>query len=384
MTGRDPHEAHRASTPLELLFDLVFVVAIALAAAQLHHGIAENHAGTAIIQFVMVFFAIWWAWMGFSWFASAFDTDDIPYRLTVMVQMTGALVIAAGIPSVFKSNDWRIIVLGYIIMRLGSVTQWLRAAKQAPAHRAAALRYAVGITLCQAGWAGSLALPLPKDYSLIIFAIMVAAELLVPAWAEAKKATRTPWHTHHITERFSLMTIIVLGESILSSSMALQNAMDLHTINSKLLVLVASAIMMIFSMWWLYFDNTERNLQKNNPISFSWSYGHYVIFAAAAAVGAGLAASVDYLTHKTHISAFAADAAVAIPTALYLLGLWFCHEIKCSKHLRDILPFPLASALILITPFTPYAIPCCALLLASLLTWRLNQNCQNDAKGRLA
>ncbi len=81
MDGRDPREEHRASTPLELLFDLCFVVAVAQAAVQLAHGIEENHTGPAVVGFVAVFFAIWWAWMNFTWFASAYDTDDVPYRV---------------------------------------------------------------------------------------------------------------------------------------------------------------------------------------------------------------------------------------------------------------------------------------------------------------
>jgi low temperature requirement protein LtrA len=71
MDGRDPDEAPRASTPLELLFDLCFVVAVAQAAAQLAHGIEEAHTVVAIGGFAMVFFAIWWVWIDFTWFASA-------------------------------------------------------------------------------------------------------------------------------------------------------------------------------------------------------------------------------------------------------------------------------------------------------------------------
>ena len=81
LTGRDATEPHRAATPLELLFDLSFVVAVAAAAAELHHGIAEDHVGVSVLRYLMVFFAIWWAWMNFTWFASAYDTDDVPYRL---------------------------------------------------------------------------------------------------------------------------------------------------------------------------------------------------------------------------------------------------------------------------------------------------------------
>src|SRR5688572_12628855 len=103
MTARSPHEHHRVSTPLELFFDLVFVVAVARAAAGLHHAIAELHVGAGLIGFAMVFFAIWWAWMNFTWFASAYDCDDVAYRCAVFVQITGALVMAAGIPAMFEA-----------------------------------------------------------------------------------------------------------------------------------------------------------------------------------------------------------------------------------------------------------------------------------------
>ena len=87
---------HRPATSLELLFDLVFVVAIAQAASRLHHGIVAGHTGEALLSYGMVFFAVWWAWMNFTWFASGYDTDDVPYRLLVLVQLIGALILAAG------------------------------------------------------------------------------------------------------------------------------------------------------------------------------------------------------------------------------------------------------------------------------------------------
>ena len=88
----------------------------------------------------MVFFAIWWAWMNFTWFASAYDNDDVPYRLTVLVQIAGSLVMAAGIPRWFDGGGNVVIVIGYVIMRLAMVTQWMRAARigpAAPPHRPA-------------------------------------------------------------------------------------------------------------------------------------------------------------------------------------------------------------------------------------------------------
>jgi low temperature requirement protein LtrA len=127
MRAREPAEPHRAATPLELFFDLCFVVAVSLAAARLHHALAEQHVGAGLLGYLMVFFAIWWAWMNFTWFASAYDTDDALYRVTTLIQITGALVLAAGVPAAFDRGDFTIVTVGYVIMRLAMVAQWLRA-----------------------------------------------------------------------------------------------------------------------------------------------------------------------------------------------------------------------------------------------------------------
>ncbi len=76
MRPRDPEEPGRAASSLELFFDLVFVVAVSVASAQLHHALAEGHVGEGIANYTVVFFSIWWAWMNFTWFATSFDTVD--------------------------------------------------------------------------------------------------------------------------------------------------------------------------------------------------------------------------------------------------------------------------------------------------------------------
>src|SRR4051812_48918385 len=136
MTARDTDEPHRVSSPLELLFDLTFVVAIAALTAQLGHGIAAGHALDELAPFLQVFFAIWWAWMNFTWFASSYDTDDVPYRLLTFMQIGGVLVLAAGVPSAATSGDFAAITVGYVIMRVAMVAQWLRAGRADPEGRA--------------------------------------------------------------------------------------------------------------------------------------------------------------------------------------------------------------------------------------------------------
>ena len=146
MAPRDPHEAHRTATPLELFFDLAYVVAIAQAGVGLHHAEAEGHFFFGIVRYLMVFFAIWWGWMNFTWFATSFDTDDWLYRLTTVVQIGGSLTLAAGVPRMMSGDnpDIMLVFIGYVIMRLAMMSQWLRAAIQYPQCRPTTLRYALG------------------------------------------------------------------------------------------------------------------------------------------------------------------------------------------------------------------------------------------------
>ena len=367
MRSRSPTEAHRVSTPLELLFDLVFVVAVAQAASELHHGLAEGHAISAIVSFAMVFFAIWWAWMNFTWFASAYDTDDVPYRLAVFVQLTGALILAAGVPQAFEEHDFGVVTVGYIVMRLALVGQWLRAARS-DAHRSATpYRFAIGVSILQAGWLALLAVPVA--WQPIGFVSLVIAELIVPVWAE--RAAGTTWHPGHIAERYGLFTIIVLGESILSASLAMQSAIQTGDVNGELAPIIAGGLLIVLSMWWLYFDRPIHDLLTSTRTAFVWGYGHLLIFASAAAVGAGLAVSIDRATQHAEIGALGAGLAVAVPAAIYLTCLWALHQRPRATSLaQKILPLAVA-LLVLLAPASGQAVLATGLLLAALLAVKL-------------
>ena len=152
MPPRDPQEHHRASTTLELLFDLIFVIVIASAAAGLHHAIAGGHPIEGIVRFVLTFFAIWWAWMNYTWFAAAYDNDDTVFRILTMVIMAGALIMAGSIGQLFATLDVRMTILGYIVMRIAMIALWLRAARHDPEHRQTAMIYAKGIAAVQLFW----------------------------------------------------------------------------------------------------------------------------------------------------------------------------------------------------------------------------------------
>ena len=107
MRWRDPQEQGRVATPLELLFDLTFVVAFANAGNQMAHMVAAGHWAMGATGFVFVIFGITWAWINYAWFASAsaFDTDDWAYRLLTMVQMIGVVIFALGLAPFFHSLE---------------------------------------------------------------------------------------------------------------------------------------------------------------------------------------------------------------------------------------------------------------------------------------
>jgi low temperature requirement protein LtrA len=343
LSARSPEEEHRASTPLELLFDLTFVVAVSQVAKELATAVADDHPGAAIGKYLMVFFAIWWAWMNFTWFASAYDADDVPYRLLTLLQMLGVLVVAAGVPAAFSDTDFTAVTIGYVVMRVAMVVQWLRAARGDVGHRRAATRYAIGILAVQVGWL--LRLALPDEAGLVAFFLLVAAELAVPLWAE--REAMTTWHPHHIAERYGLFVIIVLGECVLAATVAVEGAITATGWRAEPMILGAAALALVFGLWWIYFlKPAGSGLERRRDLSFWWGYGHYGIFAGLAALGAGLEVAAEAETHPIAASDPLIAAAVGIPVILVTLLVFVLHAPLSSSTWSDAAVF-VASALVI-------------------------------------
>ncbi|MFH8532972.1 low temperature requirement protein A [Streptomyces tendae] len=344
LKARHRHESHRAATPLELFFDLCFVVAIAQAGVQLVHAVAEGHAGEGVLHYAMVFFAIWWAWMNFTWFASAYDNDDVLYRVVTLVQIAGVLVLAAGVSRAFEDQDWVAVVIGYVIMRVAMAAQWLRAGRSAaPPESTMARTYSAGVLLCQIGWLGLLFLP--EDGRGWLFLVMVVLELSVPAFAERKHPSS--WHPHHISERYGLLTIIVLGETIAAATVAVKSGIEENDALGEVLPIAAGGLLIVFAAWWIYFVVPVHSYLRSSRQSFLWGYGHYLVFSSAAAIGAGLEVAVEQAVGKAHISTLAASAAVTLPTAVFLLTVWALHARHFKVGLAEQLVLPTAALLVL-------------------------------------
>ncbi|MFI6575292.1 low temperature requirement protein A [Nocardiopsis sp. NPDC050513] len=340
--GRD--EPHRAATPLELFFDLCFVVAVAQAGARLVHALAEGHPALGVGGYLAVFFAIWWAWVNFTWFASAYDCDDVPYRLATFTQMVGVLVLAAGIDRAFDEGDFGVVVTGYIIMRLALTCQWLRAARgESGAGRRTALRYAGGLAAVQAGWVALVLLP--DEAWAWGFLPLVAAELAVPAIAEHRQPTG--WHPHHIAERYGLFTIIMLGESIAAATVGVKSGLEGEAGFPTLLPIVAGGLLIVFSAFWIYFAVPIHTYLVSDRQAFGWAYGHYVILGAAATVGAGIEVAVEHTTGHAGIPDWWAGAAVTVPAALFLAAVWLLHARHFKRGPAQQLVLPVSAVLVL-------------------------------------
>ncbi|APH43979.1 low temperature requirement protein A [Microbacterium sp. 1.5R] len=363
MLPRDPAQPHRTASTLELFFDLVFVVAVSIASAQLHHALSHGDFVHGITSYAMVFFAVWWAWMNFTWFATSFDTDDWLYRVTTIIQMGGVLVLAAGIPAAFEEGDFTVPVIGYIVMRVAMIAQWLRASRGAADLKGAARRYAIGIAGVQVLWVLFLLIP-SGPLQLVAFVVFALVEVSVPVFAEHRR--QTPWHPHHITERYGLFTLIVLGESLLASANAIidaKNELDsfVPLISISVLTLVVTA-----SLWWIYFWAPHHRAITTFGRSLRYGYTHYLVFAAAAAFSAGIEVELDVLIGESHLSTIQASFTVTIPIAIFLLGVWWIAIRENADRVVNTV-VPVGAAVVLLDALLPIPVAVSALVLVVIV-----------------
>jgi low temperature requirement protein LtrA len=358
MAPRDPHEQGRSASMLELFFDLVFVVAVSIASVQLHHSLTQRHVLDGLATYGLVFFGIWWAWMNFTWFATSFDTDDWLYRALTIVQMAGVLVLATGIEPAFADADYTLPILGFVVMRLAMVAQWLRAARTDASIRRTAQVYAGGIAAVQVLWL--LQLTLPEVPGLISLVLLIGVEVAIPVIAQRRGTT--PWHPHHITERYGLFTLILLGESLLASSNAIIEAVHDAEALAPLISIAALTFVATAALWWIYFWPPHHRSITSFGGSLRYGYVHYFVFAAAGAFSAGIEVEIDVLTGHSELSNPAASFAVTVPVAIFLAGIWWIAIRDYAGRLVNTV-VPLAAVLVLCDPLIAVPVTLTAVVL---------------------
>ncbi|MFH5878462.1 low temperature requirement protein A [Arthrobacter sp. NA-172] len=347
MTGRDINERHRAASTLELFFDLTFVTAFGVAGAEFAHGIAVGHAGPASIAFFIAMLAIVWAWTSYSWFASAFDNDDWLFRVLTLVQMAGVIVVAIGIPALFESVAegqhfvGAVMVAGYVIMRLAVIAQWLRVATGDPRFRGLAISNVVTVGVAQVGWVVFIVLPVALFFSLWLLVLLwlfdLGGPLVVELWSR-RRGAGSPWHPHHIAERYSLMAIIALGETVTGTLSAAQQISAAQGWTLDAVVVIATGIVVSFALWWAYFllpSAPMLAIRRDKVIP--WAYGHLVLFGSIAAVGAGLHVIGYVYDAHAPASVLTAISAIALPVLLFMGCVYALHAWLVSAPSRNAL-----------------------------------------------
>jgi low temperature requirement protein LtrA len=210
------------------------------------------------------------------------------------------------------------MVAGYVVMRVALVSLWWQVSRHDPEHARAARIYMTSVGIAQVGWIALAVAGLRIGPTFAAVAVLVALELAGPSFAE--RSTGTPWHAHHIAERYGLLVIITLGEVILGTVAALNAVVHGEagwTVDAALLAV--AGVGLTFGCWWMYFAVPwAEPLVRHRERSFAFGYGHLVIFAALAAMGGGLHVAAISLEGEAKLGTTATVLSVAIPVAIYV------------------------------------------------------------------
>jgi low temperature requirement protein LtrA len=282
LRSADGAEAGRRVTWLELFFDLAFVAAV----AEVGGPLATHYAPDALPRYALLFFLIWWAWLGHTTYATRFDTDDVVQRLLTLAQIFGVAVMAINADDALDSRSSAGFAAAYAGLRVLLALQFLRA-RQVTRAREFATGSAAGFGIAAVVWLVSAITPAPWRFALWVIAL---ATDLGTALVTSRHTHRVPPDAAHLPERFGLFTIILLGESLVAvmAGMKTQETWSVAAASSALL-----GMAMAFTFWWWYFDGVEaageRNVRSRRDARLFqvWSYAHLPLYLGIGVAGVG-------------------------------------------------------------------------------------------------
>ena len=286
----------RHATWLELFYDLVFVVTI----SQLSHYLLHDVSLSNFFGFLFLFIPVWWSWIGTTFFATRFYSDDLGHRLLLLLQMGGAGAMAVNISSAFN-NNFSGFALSYAFMRLILVIEYVRVSRTIKSSESAnplVKRYIIGFSIAAIIWLISAFVPITEiRFGLWIIGLII--DFATPI-STSKLTSKFAPHISHLPERMGLFTLIVLGESIVGIVNGMtEQIWDVYSVIEASLGLCIS-----FSLWWLYFDSTGKLpiqiLREKGRISLYliWLYSHFPLVVAITAVGVGIRRLISSEQHS--------------------------------------------------------------------------------------
>ncbi len=337
-------EQNRSATWLELFFDLVFVVAIAKAAHVLQHA-HDGHIGAkTYLKYALIMIPIWWAWTGATLFANRFDQDDTLQRLISFGQMFSVTVLAANISTDFDAH-YQAFLLSYAAVRLLTVFMYLRVSLRSgdmrPVSNFLALVFSIGILISLS----SLLFGGILRYGILYAGIGI--DMILPLIGR-RFLKQAPIHTHHLPERFGLLSIILLGESVLS----LTSSFDGLAWTPLSITLAAGSFAMACGLWWLYFNNMDRHIiGKRLGTGQSIIYSHLFIYMGLGGVAAMIRFAIVPDLTLTEYKILSAFGTLTLILALQYLHLLYHPPALLKQSLIKAAGFN--SALILLLSVAP-------------------------------
>ncbi|MGC2308436.1 MAG: low temperature requirement protein A, partial [Nitrososphaeraceae archaeon] len=275
-------EKERHATWLELFYDLVFVAVV----SQLSENLSHDISLVGILSFVALYIPVWFAWIGATFFATRFGTDDLAHRILTLLQMMGAAAMAVNVSHGLGETSTG-FALSYAAIRFLLVIEYVRIGRLIPSTRPLTVRYSVGFASSAVIWTVSAFVPPPLRF--ILWAIGLTIDFITPFLA-GQLAIKFAPHISHLPERMGLFVIIVLGESILGVVIGLAgHEWDIYSSLS-----VGLGLSIPFSLWWIYFDNiggsairaaTEKG---RRGIYYIWLYVHFPLVVGLTAIGIGI------------------------------------------------------------------------------------------------
>lgn len=311
-------ETARKVTWLELFFDLIFVAAVAQVAEPLH----EHYSLSGVLRFATLFALIWWAWTGYTVFATRFQSDDGIQRLLTLVQMFVVAAMAANAEDELHSRSSAGFMAAYAVLRLVLVAQYCRA-RHLPEARPLTTRYIAGHGIAALIWLASAFVDVPVRY--VLWAMAFVIDLGTP-WIALPHTVNVPPNPAHLPERFGLFTLILLGEAVVAVMHGMKSQHEWTWLAASS---AFSGMALLFLLWWWYFDvaaaASERFVRSRQDATrfHIWSYAHFPLYLGVVVAGVGVqrmvtAAARSPLTSEDAV--LMAGAIAVVITAMTVIG----------------------------------------------------------------
>ena len=349
-------------SPLELFFDLVFVLAL----TQCTQLMSDDPTWGGLGEGLLVLGLLWWAWVGYSWITSVVDPEDDSVRIVIFVAMAGMLIVALAVPSAFGGLALE-FALAYAVVRYGQLGLFMIASRDAPQLRHSVLTL-VGSTTVGVGLlvGGSF---LDPGAQAAVWAVALALDMGGPYFFGSEGWRLVP---AHFAERHGLIVIIALGESIVAIGVGVGGELSFGQGTAAVVGIGLAA-----AMWWLYFDvvalvaarrleRAEAGRIQNEMARDSYSYLHFPMVAGIVLVALGMKKTLENVEDPLElVPAFALLGGMAA----YLLA----HVLFRYRHIHTINTRRLGLAVLLLA-FLPVSteIPALAsVAVVAVVTWLL-------------